>query len=249
MDYYFSRALMEPEHAQEHYTEKLLLLPGLGTSYPKVNLPAPVSRVDFSLPENKTLYLCPQSLFKIHPDNDALFLRVLEGDENGVLVFFSGQHEVSSNAYISRLSGMFDARGMDKTGRVKILPKLDHENYLRVNMLCDVMLDTLYWSGGNTSLDALACGLPIVTLPGRFMRGRQSCGMLMAMGVSDLAARDEDDFVRIALLLGKHPVYRKEVSARIRNASGQLFEDEAPVRALEDYFIKLASTSGAIAGT
>ena len=28
------------------------------------------------------------------------------------------------------------------------------------------MLDTLRWSGGNTSLDAIACGLPVVTLPG-----------------------------------------------------------------------------------
>ncbi len=248
MDYYFSSALMEPDQAQSHYTEKLQLLPGIGTAYPKVNLPSPALRSDFSLPENKTLYLCPQSLFKIHPDNDELFLRVLEGDENGVLIFFSGQHDVSSNAYISRLSGLFDARGMEKAGRVKILPKIDHENYLRVNMLCDVMLDTLYWSGGNTSLDALACGLPIVTLPGQFMRGRQSYGMLMAMGIPEMVARDENDFVRIALLLGKNPDYRKEISARIRNANGQMFEDGAPVKALENYFIEIASSSGAAAG-
>lgn len=244
MDYYFSSSLMEPDHAQNHYTEKLLLLPGIGTAYPKNDLPSPALRSDFALPENKTLYLCPQSLFKIHPDNDELFLRVLEGDENGVLVFFSGQHDVSSNAYISRLSGLFDARGMDKVGRVKVLPKVGHEDYLRVNMLCDVMLDTLYWSGGNTSLDALTCGLPIVTLPGDFMRGRQSYGMLMAMGIPELAARDENDFVRIALLLGKNPAYRKEISLRIQNASGQVFDDEAPGKALEKYFIELASPSG-----
>jgi protein O-GlcNAc transferase len=249
IDYYFSSALMEPNHAQNHYTEKLLLLPGIGTSYPKNNLPSPVLRSDFSLPEDKTLYLCPQSLFKIHPDNDELFLRVLEGDQNGVLVFFSGQHEAITNTYISRLSSLFEAHGMDKAGRVKILPKVDHENYLRVNMLCDVMLDTLYWSGGNTSLDALSCGLPIVTLPGEFMRGRQSYGMLMAMGIPELAARDENDYVRIALLLGKNPVYRKEISARIQNGSGQVFEDEAPVRALENYFIEMSSAMGTLVGT
>lgn len=249
MDYYFSSALMEPNHAQNHYTEKLLLLPGIGTYYPKNNLPSPALRSDYALPEDKTLYLCPQSLFKIHPDNDELFLRVLEGDENGVLVFFCGQHEVSSNAYISRLCRLFDARGLDKAGRVKVLPKIDHENYLKVNMLCDVMLDTLYWSGGNTSLDALACGLPIVTLPGEFMRGRQSYGMLMAMGIPELVADNEDDFVRIALLLGKNPVYRKDIAVRIQNASGKVFEDESPVKALESYFMELASSPEAIAGT
>lgn len=243
IDYYFSSALMEPHQAPNHYTEKLLLLPGIGTFYPGSNLPSPAPRSDYGLPENKTLYLCPQSLFKIHPDNDEIFLRVLEGDENGVLVFFSGQHEVTSNAFISRLSRLFDARGLDKAGRVKVLPKIDHDNYLRVNMLCDVMLDTLYWSGGNTSLDALACGLPIVTLPGEFMRGRQSYGMLMAMGIPELVAHDENDFVRIALLLGKSPVYRKDISLRIHSALGKVFEDEAPIKALESRLIELASSS------
>ena len=244
IDYYFSSALMEPDHAQNHYSEKLLLLPGIGTCYPQTDLPVPASKADFSLPEGKTLYLCPQALFKIHPDNDELFLKILEGDADGVLVFFSGQHDASTGAYIGRLSRLFEARGMDKAGRVKILPKVDHDNYLRVNMLCDVMLDTLYWSGGNTSLDALACGLPIVTLPGQFMRGRQSYGMLTAMGISELVARDENDFVRIALLLGKDPVYRKEISLRIREANGKIFGDEAPIEVLENYFIEFASPRG-----
>jgi predicted O-linked N-acetylglucosamine transferase (SPINDLY family) len=29
------------------------------------------------------------------------------------------------------------------------------------------MLDSVHWSGGNTSIDAIAAGLPIVTLPER----------------------------------------------------------------------------------
>ena len=63
-----------------------------------------------------------------------------------------------------------------------------HDDYLRVNLACDAMLDTLHWSGGNTTLDALACGLPVVTLPGAFMRGRQSAAMLRAVGADDLIA-------------------------------------------------------------
>ena len=76
------------------------------------------------------------------------------------------------------------------------------------------MVDTLHWSGGNTSLDALACALPIVTLPGRFMRGRQSAGMLRLMGIDELVARDADDYVRIVARL----VERRCVAQRIDGA-------------------------------
>ena len=79
-----------------------------------------------------------------------------------------------------------------------MLPQCSHDDYLRINAVCDAMLDTLRWSGGNTSLDALATGLPIVTLPGRFMRGRQSAGMLTLAGLGDQVASDDDDYVRIA---------------------------------------------------
>lgn len=232
---------MEPEGAQEHYTEKLLLLSGIGTFYPQNNLPTPIERSDLSLPEGKTLYLCPHSLFKIHPDNDELFLRILEGDDKGVLVFFSSRHEATTEAYVSRLTRAFDRHGMDNSGRVKFLPNLGHEDYLRVNMLCDVMLDTLFWSGGNTSLDALSCGLPIVTLPGQFMRGRQSYGMLMAMDIPELIARDADDYVRIALLLGQNPDYREDVSIRIRERARKIFENEVAIRELEGHFLRLAA--------
>ena len=54
-----------------------------------------------------------------------------------------------------------------------VLPAVPHDDYQRVNLACDAMLDTLHWSGGNTTLDALACGLPVVTLPGAFMITRQ----------------------------------------------------------------------------
>jgi glycosyltransferase involved in cell wall biosynthesis len=45
------------------------------------------------------------------------------------------------------------------------LAQRTREEYLRVNLACDVMVDSLHWSGGNTSLDALHCGLPVVTIP------------------------------------------------------------------------------------
>jgi predicted O-linked N-acetylglucosamine transferase (SPINDLY family) len=236
IDYYFSSAAMEPDNAELHYSEQLILLEGLGTYYSKPALPTPARRADFALPEGKTLYLCPQSLFKIHPDNDALLTRILERDPDGVIVLFAGRHPNITNAIFARLAQTLRARGLEPQGRGIILPSMAHDDYLRVNMLCDVMLDTLHWSGGNTTLDALACGLPVITLPGEFMRGRQSYGMLKCMGLDELIAKDQDDYVEIAIKIGTDTAWRQQVVQRIISGSNKIFEMETSLRQMESFY-------------
>jgi predicted O-linked N-acetylglucosamine transferase (SPINDLY family) len=107
-----------------------------------------------------------------------------------------------------------------------------HADYLRVNAVCDAMLDTLHWSGGNTSLDAIASGLPIVTLPGRFMRGRQSLAMLGILGLEELVATDEADYVRLAVRLATDRPWRAQVAGRMAGSSGRLFDQPGPIEAL-----------------
>jgi predicted O-linked N-acetylglucosamine transferase (SPINDLY family) len=70
------------------------------------------------------------------------------------------------------------------------------------------MLDPFPFGGGHTSYEALALGLPVVTLPGRFLRGRLTHGMYQQMGYSDLEAQSIDDYVRLALRLA--PTRAKE---------------------------------------
>jgi predicted O-linked N-acetylglucosamine transferase (SPINDLY family) len=236
IDYYFSSAAMEPDNAELHYSEKLILLEGLGTYYSKPALPTPARRADFTLPEGKTLYLCPQSLFKIHPDNDALLAHILERDPDGVIVLFAGRHPNITNAIFARLAQALRARGLEPQGRGIILPSMAHDDYLRVNMLSDVMLDTLHWSGGNTTLDALACGLPVVTLPGEFMRGRQSYGMLKCMGLDKLIAKDQDDYIEIAIKIGTDTAWRQKVVQRIISGSNKIFEMETSLRQMESFY-------------
>lgn len=236
IDYYFSSSEMEPDNADLHYSEKLILLDGLGTYYRKPVLPTPARRADFALPEGKTLYLCPQSLFKIHPDNDALLARILERDPNGVIVLFAGRHPNITNTFFARLAQALHVRGMEPQGRGIILPTMAHDDYLRVNMVCDVMLDTLHWSGGNTTLDALACGLPVITLPGEFMRGRQSCGMLKCMELNELIAKNQDDYIERAIKIGTDRTWRRQVVQRINAGSNKFFEMETSLRQMESFY-------------
>lgn len=231
VDVYLSVDCMEPAGAERYYRERLMLLPGIGTRYPVPVLPAWKSRADMGLPESKTLYLFPQSPFKIHPDNDFILAGVLAGDEDGVLVMFEGQGaEVSGDMHARLIAAGISA------DRIVVLPVMSHDDYLRINMLCDLMLDSYYWSGGNTSLDALACGLPIVTLPGAFMRGRQSAGMLRLMGVSELVAESPQEYLAIASRLGTDPQWRSEIRSRIVHGLNAVFDCSDAVDALQHFF-------------
>ena len=231
MDWFLSCESMEPEGAQDAYRERLALLPGLGTNYARPSGASDGGRDDFGLPAGRRLYLVPQSVFKIHPDNDELIADVLAHDPQALVVMFAAAHPGLVEAFAARIAPVFAARGLSTERHLLFLPYMTHGQYLRVNALCDVMLDTLHWSGGNTSLDAIAMGLPMVTLPGSLMRGRQSLGMLRILGIEELVARDRADYVRIAVRLATDRDWREAIARRMQEASGRLFDQSAPVEA------------------
>src|SRR5204863_3037196 len=138
-----------------------------------------------------------------------------ERDPRGVAVMFTSHRDQVTADFGVRLHQALARRNISMEDRVVFLESsLTHENYVRVNQLCDVMLDTVHWSGGNTSLDALAAGLPIVTLPGRLMRGRQSQAMLRALACDELVTSEAEAFVAKAVAIGTNPELRRSLSQR-----------------------------------
>ena len=228
VDMFFSSELMEPPDAQTHYAERLSLLPGLGTAYRRPEVPDERSRADFGLPDDVPLALVSQSLFKIHPDNDAQIRAVLERNPRAHLVMFEDSFARNTSLFKQRL-----AKQDIDLARIRFLPYMPRRDFLAVNSMCDVMLDTLHWSGGNTSLDAIAAGLPIVTLPGRFMRGRQSMAMLQLVGCTDWIAADEADYAGKASRALGDGDFRRVARQRLRTGAERLYEQSSAVESLE----------------
>jgi CRISPR-associated protein Csy1 len=237
IDGFISCEAMEPAEGRSHYTEPLLTLPGIGTRYRPLTVPERADRARLNLPEDQPLFLCPQSLFKIHPDNDDLFAAVLSANPEAALVIFDGRHPSVTARFTRRIAAAFERRRISPERRLIVLPAVPHADFLRINLACDAMLDTLHWSGGNTSLDALACGLPIVTVEGEFMRGRQSAAMMRRVGVAELVAADASEYVHLASRLVQDREWRRHVSARIAQGRESLFDDPQPVRALANLLL------------
>lgn len=240
VDYYLSSELMEPENAQDHYSEQLVRLPNIGLCYSKPILPPfKSSRSEFGLPEDSILYLCCQSIFKYLPQYDYIFTVIARQLSNAKFVFISAsvtEGEYVTNLFQKRLHKAFALAGLNSEDYCIILPRQNSADFLRLNLVCDIFLDTFAWNGGNTTLNAIACNLPVVTCPGEFMRGRHSYAFLEMLGVTDTIANSEAEYIEIAVKLGLDPVWRKNIAEQMSQNHDRLFDDKTCVDGLEAFY-------------
>jgi protein O-GlcNAc transferase len=244
IDYYLSSDLMEPPDAENHYTERLVRLPNLSIYYEPIPIDTPpVDRSHFGLRENAVLFLCVQSLFKYLPQFDDVFPRIaLEaGDcQFAFLSFVKSAH--LGERFVRRLESAFSHYGLKSEDYVKFLPHLPPPQYQALNRLADVFLDSIGWSGCNSTLEALSHNLPVVTLPGTLMRGRHSYAILRMAGLDELIAPDIDRYVALAGQLGRDVEARKQISEKISQLKHRVYCDTECVRGLEK-FLKDAVTN------
>jgi protein O-GlcNAc transferase len=233
LDYFISAKSIEPADGQAHYSERLIMLDRLPSYYfrPQHSAP-PLTRKELGFPEDARLYLCPQSLFKLHPDFDVALATFLRRDSKSRLLLLSGVHKHWDRMLSGRIAKGFP----DIADRVMFVPRIPQKHFFRLLMLADVVLDPPFFGGGNTSYEAFAMGLPIVTWPGEFMRGRVTEGCYRQMGFTELVADSLDSYVEIALRLANDREWRERVKTEIASRSHALYEDAAVVRELEDFF-------------
>ena len=116
------------------------------------------------------------------------------------------------------------------------MPRLNQEQYFALNLVSDIFLDTLSWSGGNTTLEAIACNLPIVTCPGEFMRGRHAYGILRMLEVTETIAYTEEEYIQIAVRLAKDDEWRQLIRDKIADSHHKLYENTQCVEQLEVFY-------------
>lgn len=118
---------------------------------------------------------------------------------------------------------------------ISFLPWLTKAAFQRLMRQADVCLDTIGFSGFNTALQAVECGLPMVAREGRFLRGRLASGILQRIGLQELVAASEREYIDRVEGIARDPGYRARLAARIEANRAVLFEDRAPIRGLEEF--------------
>jgi predicted O-linked N-acetylglucosamine transferase (SPINDLY family) len=235
LDYFVSAAGAEPPGADRQYTERLIGLGRLPCFYARPAVRPGVTRAEFGLPESGTLYGCPQSLFKFHPEFDALLAAIAEGDPQGHIVLVEGQYPSWGDLLRQRWAATHPVL----VERVRFVPRLSADRFIALMAHFDVLLDPIHFGSGNTLYESMTHGTPIVTWPGRFMRGRIVAAAYRQMGVADAPiAKKLEDYAQLALALGRDPDRREKLrrTSRVAAAEG-LFEDRQAVREFEAFVI------------
>jgi predicted O-linked N-acetylglucosamine transferase (SPINDLY family) len=232
IDYWVSWDLAEPPGAEAHYAERLIRLPRLAC-YAEPRPPAQrLGRAAQGLPETGALYGLLQSLFKLHPDFDAVLAEIVARDPGGWLVLAQG-NDPNWEALLRRRWAAHP--GLNE--HALFLPRRPSDAYMSLLAEMDVQLDPVHFGSGNTFYDAMALGAPMITWPGAFARGRIVAAAYAQMGAGrGLIASSLADYAGLAVAVAHDP-HRAALQRDLQAAAeAQMFRDAAAVRGLEAFF-------------
>ncbi len=237
IDYFLSCESMETEEAKSHYSEKLVCLPKIGIAFPKPVIPPPVkTRADFGIPDQAIAYLSCQTPYKYQPQHDFIYPAIAQQVEQAKFVFLGNPSQRLRDKFISRVDRAFAEYELNSKDYCIFLPRIPEHDYIALNQVADIFLDTFGWSGGVTTLKAITCGLPVVTCPGEMMRSRHTYGILQTLGVTTTVAQTIQEYIDIAIRLALQPDWRHLIVAQMQLQQNQLYDDTTCVLALEDFF-------------
>jgi len=243
IDYYLSADLLEPEGSEEYYTEHLIKLPNLGSCHKSSSVvPALIDLKKFGIKANQPLLICPGTPFKYQPQYDHIFINIAKRLGKCQFLFFIYSNKQLTTLFEKRLASCFLESGLDSKDYCVFIPWQPKSIFYGLMSRADIYLDTIGFSGFNTAFQAIECGLPVITREGKFMRGRLASAILKRIGLRELIAQDEDEFINIAVKTIRDQTYNHLIRDKLNTNRDLLYMDLKPVRALEKFIEEVYPT-------
>lgn len=204
MDWRIVDRFTGPPSIEKYYTEKLWRMPDAHCVYTPL-MRHPELRDDPAYAVNATPALtngyvtfgCCNNLAKISPSVIVLWSRVLTAVPGSrLLIETPGLHQ---REFRRSVIARFEKHGV-QADRLVLLDRDTKQQY-KIYHRIDIALDPFPYNGGTTSCDLLWMGVPLVTLPGEAEVSRLGLAFVSTIGHPEWAARDGDDYVRIATAL------------------------------------------------
>lgn len=212
MDYRITDAYMDPpDLPTPYYREESIRLPDCWACY------SSLSKVDLASKrkEGPIRFGSINNPCKINEPLLRLWARVMHEISDARLLIQS-MYE-GHRAKIRAMLQKFDV----PPDRLEFVTRKHRTEYLRIFDDIDICLDPLPYNGITTTCDALWMGVPVVTLAGRTASGRAGVSILSTVGLPELIARSEDQFVKIAAELANDRARLADLRATLRERATQ----------------------------
>ena len=194
---------------------------------------APVTRDELGVQSDAILFGTFVSSLKLSPRCMSLWRTILARVPGSVLAF-SPRRKAGRAFYLRRLASF----GIDGSRVVFIPWTMDDATDRARYRLIDVVLDTLPYSGGDSTAAALDMGVPVVTRVGQRAAERMSWSLLAHLGVTETAAHTDEEYVEIACRLARDVPWRAAIASAIatRLPESGLADLDRYVRTLENAY-------------
>ncbi len=206
MDYRLTAALLDPPGETEQFcSEKLLRIDGPFAVYGMPDTAPPLT----PLPMEKNGECRFASFASRGKVSDAVlrtWARIMGRVEKSRLDLYA-----FDRAEAERVHGLFALHGV-AAERVRLLGRLDIQDYFAVHRDVDILLDTFPLSGHTVICHGLWMGVPAVCLRGKIYWERLGAAVMEWAGLKEFIAGSVEEYVEIAVGMAQRP----EVLSRLR---------------------------------
>jgi predicted O-linked N-acetylglucosamine transferase (SPINDLY family) len=237
MDYLIADGIVIPPSSQEHFTEKVLRLPGCyqPNDAQRVISTRTFTRQELGLPTEGFVFCCFNNNYKITPTTFDVWMRILQQVPGSVLWLLKDTPDAALN-----LQREAAHRGVDPQ-RLVFAERMPNAEHLARHRMADLFLDTWPYNAHTTASDALWAGLPLLTMCGTSFPGRVASSLLTAVDCQDMVCHTVDAYESKAIQIATHP----QALALARQAlvsgkqTGSLYNTQLFTQQLEQAFVKM----------
>jgi predicted O-linked N-acetylglucosamine transferase (SPINDLY family) len=225
-----------PSEHERYYAEKVLRLPCYQPSNRARDVHSgAVSRAEFGLPAQATVYCCFNGSHKINRFTFERWLMVLAQVPESVLWLLGSTPETNE-----RLRDYAEQRGIERK-RLVFADKVANRYHLVRYPLADLFLDTTPYGAHTTASDALWMGVPVLTLSGRSFASRVCGSLVRAAGIPELVCASAQEYVERAVAFGHERSRLEPYREKLRQGreSCTLFDMPGLVRNLEGLYAQM----------
>jgi FkbM family methyltransferase len=225
MDIMLSAQWNEPNvDAQEHYSERLWLLPGSVNyySYQYDEDPATLefTRSGLGIPEKAIVFFSGANFYKIIPELSQVWTKVLAAIPDSVLLLMPFNRNWSASydqqSFKDRIIGQLRAAGVDPRRLLIVDPLPARADMHRVLAIADVYLDAFPFAGACSLLDPILVGIPPVVHSGSVGRSNHGSALMRMVELEELICDTDEAYVSLAKELATDTSRRQKIAATLR---------------------------------